>query len=54
MPFFMAGKPNFARARKSRTKEIEPQMSSLAGGRIGLGASWHSSTEPPPVRMAMQ
>ncbi len=33
---------------------MPPQMISLVSGRIGLGASWQSSAEPPSMRIATQ
>ena len=33
---------------------MPPQMISFVSGRIGLGASWQSSGEPPSMRIGMQ
>ena len=39
--------------KNSTTKEMEPQMSSLVAGRIGLGASWQAETSWPFSRSLM-
>ena len=43
----MAGKPNLASAKKTIRNDNAPQIISLTSGRMGLGASWQSSTSPP-------
>ena len=54
MPSLTAGRANFHIRSRSRKKEMPPQMISFVSGRIGLGASWQSSAEPPSMRISMQ
>ena len=49
----MGGKPNLASAPNTTRNDRAPQISSFHSGRMGLGASWQSSTSPPSSRMWM-
>ena len=49
----MAGNAKRRSMKNSTTKEMEPQMSSLVAGRIGLGASWQAETSWPFSRSLM-